>query len=145
MYHHKETDTTVATLPSAWRHNGVTVLGLTPGNCAAFGWERLPDPEPEPVEVVLDELLVAKERAFASKLSELAARFGVDLRALDDINIGALLSAASTAGASDADIAAASAILLALAKDVEAESGMNWQDTWAGLKSRLSGYLSGRL
>jgi len=45
------------------------------------------------------------------------------------------------AGATESEIANASAILLALAKDVEAESGLNWADTWLALKSRLPGYL----
>ena len=43
----------------------------------------------------------------------------------------------------ESEIANASAILLALAKDVEAESGMVWSDTWLALKSRLPGYLQG--
>lgn len=32
---------------------------------------------------------------------------------------------------------------IALAKDVEAESNQTWAETWAGLKSRLPGYLQG--
>ena len=43
---------------------------------------------------------------------------------LSDVNIGVLLGAAQEAGATELEIA--SAILLALAKDVEAESG--WSD-----------------
>lgn len=89
----------------------------------------------------IPELLVAKEQAFAAKLLQLATAFGIDLTTLPDINIGTMLTAAQTAGATESEIANASAILLALAKDVEAESGMVWADTWLALKSRLPGYL----
>lgn len=98
-------------------------------------------PDPIPVEPILPEELVAKERAFAEKLAQLATAFQVDLSTLTDINIGSLLTAAQAAGVGETDIANASAILLALGKDVEAESGLNWSETWAGLKSRLPGYL----
>lgn len=91
----------------------------------------------------LPEVLIAKEQAFAAKLAQLATAFQIDLSTLTDINIGSLLTAAQAAGATESDIANASAILLALAKDVEAESGLNWADTWAGLKNRLPGYLQG--
>jgi len=84
---------------------------------------------------------VAKEQAFADKLKQLATAFQIDLTTLPDINIGSLLTAAQQAGATETEIANASAILLALAKDVEAESGMVWADTWLALKSRLPGYL----
>jgi len=98
-------------------------------------------PDPVPVEPILPEALVAKEQAFADKLAQLAAKFQIDLLALPDINIGTMLAAAQTAGATESDIANASAILLALGKDVEAESNQTWAETWAGLKSRLPGYL----
>jgi len=97
-------------------------------------WVYVPVPEP-------GEALYEKERLFAQKLLQLATTFGIDLTALPDINIGTMLQAAQQAGATETEIANASAILLALAKDVEAESGMVWADTWAGLKSRLPGYL----
>jgi len=100
-------------------------------------------PDPIPVEPVLPEELVAKEQAFAAKLAQLAMAFQIDLTTLPDINIGSLLTAAQQAGATETEIANASAILLALAKDVEAESGMVWADTWLALKSRLPGYLQG--
>ena len=98
-------------------------------------------PDPVPTEPILPEALVAKERVFAQKLLQLATAFQIDLLALPDINIGSLLTAAQQAGATETEIANASAILLALAKDVEAESGMVWADTWLALKSRLPGYL----
>ena len=99
-------------------------------------WVYVPVPEP-------GEALYEKERIFAQKLLQLATAFGIDLTALPDINIGTMLQAAQTAGATEAEIANASAILLALAKDVEAESGLVWADTWAAMKSRLPGYLQG--
>ena len=98
-------------------------------------------PDPVPVEQSLPEALIAKEQAFADKLKQLAMAFQIDLTTLPDINIGTMLQAAQQAGATESEIANASAILLALAKDVEAESGLNWADTWLALKSRLPGYL----
>jgi len=89
----------------------------------------------------LPEALLSKEKVFALKLKELATKFKINLLELDNINIGSLLSAAEAAGVSETKIANASAILLALAKDVEAESGLNWTDTWTGLKSRLMSYM----
>ena len=97
-------------------------------------WVYVQVPEP-------GEALYAKEQAFAYKLKQLATAFGIDLTTLPDINIGTMLTAAQQAGATETEIANASAILLALAKDVEAESGMVWADTWLALKSRLPGYL----
>jgi hypothetical protein len=97
-------------------------------------WVYVPVPEP-------GEALYEKERIFAQKLLQLATAFGIDLTTLPDINIGTMLQAAQQAGATETEIANASAILLALAKDVEAESGMVWADTWLALKSRLPGYL----
>lgn len=99
-------------------------------------WVYVPVSEP-------GEALYAKEQAFADKLKQLATAFGINLLTLSDINIGSMLSAAQTAGATETEIANASAILLALAKDVEAESGLVWADTWLALKSRLPGYLQG--
>ena len=99
--------------------------------------------EQEPIPYVEEEdPLHQKERLFTHKLQELATRFNVDLSTLPDINIGTLLSTATTAGATEMDIANASALLLALAKDVEAESNLNWAETWQGLKSRIPAYLA---
>ena len=89
----------------------------------------------------LSNPLVEKERIFAFKLLELATKFNINLLTLEDINIGSLLTTAQEAGVSETEIANASAILLALAKDVEAESGLNWTDTWLNLKGRLPEYL----
>ncbi|MFA6779791.1 MAG: hypothetical protein WCU80_08445 [Paludibacteraceae bacterium] len=86
--------------------------------------------------------LIDKEKVFAQALATLAARHGVDLMAMGDINIGGLIAAAQAAGATEADVAGASAILLAHAKDVEAESGMNWADTWLAMKARLPAHLA---
>ncbi len=101
--------------------------------------------EPPPVQEVPEifDPLLTKEQAFADKLKQLATKFQIDLLALPDINIGTMLAAAQTAGATESDIANASAILLALGKDVEAEANQTWAETWAGLKSRLPGYLQG--
>lgn len=132
-------------LPKILRWNGKSVMGITEQNMAQFGIVKsiVEIPDPVPVEPVLPEALVAKERAFADKLKQLATKFQVDLLALPDINIGTMLAAAQAAGATEADIANASAILLALGKDVEAESNQTWVETWAGMKSRLPGYLQG--
>ena len=132
-------------LPKILRYDGVSTSNITEENMAQFGIvkEVVEMPDPVTVEPSLPELLVAKEQAFALKLAQLATAFGLNLLTLSDINIGSLLTAAQQAGATETEIANASAILLALAKDVEAESGLNWADTWAGLKSRLPGYLQG--
>ncbi len=98
-------------------------------------------PDPVTVEPSLPEALVAKEQGFASKLAQLAMAFQIDLTTLPDINIGSLLTAAQQAGATETEIANASAILLALFNDVVVESCGTSADAWAGLKSRLPGYL----
>ena len=97
--------------------------------------------EPEPVEPELSELLVAKEQAFAAMLAHYATAFQIDLAALPDINIGAMLTAAQQAGVQPADIADATAMLLAAKADIEAEAAMTWAECWRGLKERLPGYL----
>ena len=99
-----------------------------------------PSPLP-PSTPIFTEALHEKEKAFTAKLIEYATTFNVNLMTLPSINIGSVLQAAKIAGASDTDIANASAILLALAKDVEAESDQTWTRTWLGLKARLPGYL----
>jgi hypothetical protein len=128
-------------LPKILRYDGKSVMGITEENMAQFGIVKTIVEIPDPTEPILPEALVAKERAFADKLKQLATKFQIDLLALPDINIGTMLQAAQQAGATETEIANASAILLALAKDVEAESGMVWADTWLALKSRLPGYL----
>ena len=132
-------------LPKILRYDGRSIMGITETNMAGFGIVKsiVEIPDPVPVEPVLPEALVAKEQAFADKLAQLATKFQIDLLSLSDINIGTMLAAAQAAGASETDIANASAILLALGKDVEAESNQTWAETWAGLKSRLPGYLQG--
>ena len=130
-------------LPKILRYDGRSIMGITETTMAGFGIVKsiVEIPDPAPVEPILPEELVTKERAFAAKLAQLATKFQIDLLALPDINIGTMLTAAQAAGASETDIANASAILLALGKDVEAESNQTWAETWAGLKSRLPGYL----
>lgn len=130
-------------LPKILRYDGISTSNINEQNMAQFGIVKsiVEIPDPVHVEPVLPEALVAKEQAFADKLAQLATKFQIDLLALPDINIGTMLAAAQTAGASETDIANASAILLALGKDVEAESNQTWAETWAGLKSRLPGYL----
>jgi hypothetical protein len=132
-------------LPKILRYDGKSVMGITEENMAQFGIVKtvVGLPDTVPTEPILPEALVAKEQAFALKLAQLATAFQIDLLALPDINIGMMLQAAQQAGATETEIANASAILMALAKDVEAESGLNWADTWTGLKSRLPGYLQG--
>jgi hypothetical protein len=130
-------------LPKILRYDGKSIMGITEANMAQFGIvkEVVEMPDPVTVEPILPEALIAKEQAFADKLKQLATAFQIDLMALPDINIGTMLTAAQQAGVTETEIANASAILLALAKDVEAESGMVWADTWAAMKSRLPGYL----
>lgn len=132
-------------LPKILRYDGISTSNINEQNMAQFGIVKTVVEIPDPVSVVpiLPEALVAKERAFADKMAQLATKFQIDLLSLSDINIGTMLTAAQTAGATEADIANASAILLALGKDVEAESNQTWAETWAGLKSRLPGYLQG--
>lgn len=132
-------------LPKILRYDGKSTSNINEQNMAQFGIVKsiVEIPDPAPVEPILPEELVTKERAFAAKLAQLATKFQIDLLALPDINIGTMLAAAQTAGATESDIANASAILLALGKDVEAESNQTWAETWAGLKSRLPGYLQG--
>ena len=130
-------------LPKILRYDGRSIMGITETNMAGFGIVKsiVEIPDPVPVEPILPEELVTKERAFAAKLAQLATKFQIDLLALPDINIGTMLAAAQTAGATEADIANASAILMALFNDVVVEDGGTSADAWAGLKSRLPGYL----
>lgn len=97
-------------------------------------WVYVPVQEP-------GEALYEKERAFADKLKQLATAFQIDLLSLPDINIGTMLQAAQQAGATETEIANASAILMALFNDVVVESCGTSADAWAGLKYRLPGYL----
>ena len=87
------------------------------------------------------DALAAKERAFAAMLAHYAAAFQIDLAALPDINISAMLTAAQQAGVQPADIADATAMLLAAKADIEAEAAMTWAECWQGLKGRLPGYI----
>ena len=130
-------------LPKVLRHAGESIMNINEGNMSEHGIKMTLVEIPDPAEPPLPEALVAKEQAFALKLAQLATAFQIDLTTLPDINIGTMLQAAQQAGATESEIASASAILLALAKDVEAESGMVWADTWLALKSRLPGYLQG--
>ncbi len=88
------------------------------------------------------DALAAKERAFAAMLLHYATAFHIDLAALPDINIGAMLAAAQQAGVSPEAIADASAILMALFNDVVVESGGTSGKAWEGMKERLPGYLA---
>ena len=128
-------------LPKILRYDGKSVMGITEANMAQFGIVKTIVEIPDPVEPSLPEALVAKEQAFAAKLAQLATAFQIDLTTLPDINIGSLLTAAQQAGATETEIANASAILLALFNDVVVESCGTSADAWAGLKSRLPGYL----
>jgi len=53
-----------------------------------------------------------------------------------------MLTAAQQAGVQPADIADASAILMALFNDVIVESGGTSGKAWEGMKERLPGYLN---
>ena len=121
--------------------HGFDIAGVHYEITEAVPNEKWVEPPPVPEVPEIFDPLLAKEQAFAVKLAQLATTFQIDLLALPDINIGTMLQAAQQAGATETEIANASAILLALAKDVEAESGLNWADTWAAMKSRLPGYL----
>ena len=132
-------------LPKILRYDGISTSNINEQNMAQFGIVKtiVEIEEPEPAEPPLPEALVAKEQAFAAKLAQLATAFGIDLLTLSDINIGTMLQAAQSAGATETEIARASAILLALFNDVVVEAGGTSADAWAGLKSRLPGYLQG--
>jgi len=101
-------------------------------------WTPPPEVTAPPADT---DALAAKERAFAAMLAHYAVAFHIDLAALPDINIGAMLTAAQQAGVSPADIADATAMLLAAKADIEAEAAMTWAECWRGLKERLPGYL----
>lgn len=105
----------------------------TPRNA---NWTPAPDAPPEQAALV-----ATKERAFAAALLYYAAKFQIDITTIPDINTTSLLLAAKTNGASQADTTEATANLLALCRDIEAEQGLNWADCWAALKSRLPGYI----
>ena len=130
-------------LPKILRYDGKSVMGITEENMAQFGIVKEVVEIPDPAEPSLPEALVAKEQAFAAKLAQLATAFQIDLTTLPDINIGTMLQAAQQAGTTETEIANASAILMALFNDVVVESGGTSADAWAGLKSRLPGYLQG--
>ena len=128
-------------LPKILRYDGKSVIGITEENMGDFGIVKEVVEIPDPVEPSLPEALITKEQAFAAKLAQLATAFQIDLLALPDINIGTMLQAAQQAGATETEIANASAILMALFNDVVVESCGTSADAWAGLKSRLPGYL----
>ena len=130
-------------LPKILRYDGKSVMGITEENMGDFGIVKEVVEIPDPVEPSLPEALITKEQAFAAKLAQLATAFQIDLLALPDINIGTMLQAAQQAGATETEIANASAILMTLFNDVVVESGGTSADAWAGLKSRLPGYLQG--
>ena len=130
-------------LPKILRYDGKSVMGITEENMAQFGIVKTIVEIPVPIEPSLPEALVAKEQAFAAKLAQLATAFQIDLLSLSDINIGTMLQAAQQAGATETEIANASAILMALFNDVVVEAGGTSADAWAGLKSRLPVYLQG--
>lgn len=109
------------------------LTGVTPND----NWT---EPPPAPVVHPAEDAVAAKERVFAAMLLQYAVAFNVDLTALPDINISAMLQAAQAAGATPAEIADASAILMALFNDVVVESGGTPGKAWEGLKERLPGY-----
>lgn len=96
---------------------------------------------PAPTPPVESAALYAKERAFAAALLQYANAFQIDIAALDPINITTMLTAAHTAVVPEADIAATTARLLALTRDIEAETKKPWGDCWEGLKERFLGYV----
>lgn len=140
-YYHAKSNTTAASLPKIWRYDGKSIMGITEANMSNFGWAKIETPDAPPAPVVIPDALAAKERAFAAMLAHYAAAFQIDLAALPDINISAMLTAAQQAGVSPEDIADASAILMALFNDVVVESGGTSGKAWEGMKERLPGYL----
>ena len=130
-------------LPRILRFADRVVMGITEATMADFNITKtvVDIPDAPPVEPVISDALAAKERAFAAMLAHYAAAFQIDLAALPDINISAMLTAAQAAGVSPADIADATAMLLAAKADIEAEAAMTWAECWQGLKGRLPGYL----
>jgi len=121
--------------------HGFDIAGMHYEITEAVPNENWVEPPPVPEVPEIFDPLVAKEQAFAAKLLQLATAFGIDITALPDINIGTMLQAAQQAGATESEIANASAILMALFNDVVVEAGGTSADAWAGLKSRLPGYL----
>ena len=101
-------------------------------------WTPPPEVTAPPADT---DVIAAKERAFAGMLAHYADAFQIDLTTMPDINISAMLTAAQQAGVSPADIADATAMLLAAKADIEAEANMTWAECWRGLQERLPGYL----
>ena len=130
-------------LPRILRFADRVVMGITEATMADFGITKtvVDIPDAPPVPVVISDAIAAKERAFAAMLAHYAAAFQIDLAALPDINISAMLTAAQQAGVSPADIADATAMLLAAKADIEAEAAVTWAECWRGLKERLPGYI----
>jgi len=130
-------------LPRLLRLADRVVMGITEATMADFNITKtvVDIPDTLPVPIVISNALAAKERAFAGMLAHYAAAFHIDLAALPDINIGAMLTAAQQAGATAAEIADATAMLLAAKADIEAEAGGSWAECWRGLKGRLPGYI----
>lgn len=148
---HKITYTHTATgqswdyrLPRILRLADRDVMGITEATMAQFGITKttVDITDAPPAETVISDALAAKERTFAGMLLHYATAFGVDLTALPDINISAMLKAAQAAGATAAEIAEASAILMALFNDVVVESGGTPGKAWEDLKERLPGYMA---
>jgi hypothetical protein len=112
------------------------ITGVTPN----ANWTEPPEVTSAPPAD--SDALAAKERTFAAMLLHYATAFSVDLTTLPDINISAMLQAAQAAGATPAEIADATAMLLAAKADIEAEAGGSWAECWQGLKGRLPGYIA---
>jgi hypothetical protein len=131
-------------LPRILRLADRDVMGITEATMAQFGITKttvdIPDAPHTPI--IISDALAAKERVFAAMLLHYATAFSVDLTTLPDINISAMLQAAQAAGATAAEIADATAMLLAAKADIEAEAGGSWAECWQGLKERLPGYLN---
>lgn len=126
-------------LPRIWK-------GLTPftGQLAIEkGWTRIDqiDPVPEPEDTTERD---GAERLIVGLIVELARRYDAvsELTRLTDITIPALLDVATRYGVTPADLQSAETNILILARHLEAITGMTWGETWDGLKSRFSGYLT---
>lgn len=64
------------------------------------------------------------------------------LQELDDITIPSLLGLAEEFNVSEEDLTKVETKILILSRHLEAITGLPWAETWNGLKSRFSNYLS---
>jgi hypothetical protein len=117
------------------------VSPINQNNYLSLGWTTRTEELPDPEEPDINPSLATKEKFFVSELMNFANTLGIDITTIQDINIGNLKTAASTAGATDEQIAMMSAALTTAILDIMAETDQPWGIAWPALKSRIPGYI----